>query len=92
VKNNCKAFCRIQFNSIIQIADSAAVGYPAPHGGNHRIYLQFDNEEEIKKVYEAFKTGGKVDSELQKTFFGALLAVLTNKFGVNWNIVYFFAK
>ncbi|MGW8824749.1 VOC family protein [Paenibacillus lautus] len=76
-------------NSIIQISDSAVVGYPVTHGGNHRIYLQFDNEEEIKTVYEAFKTGGKVDSELQKTFFGALLAVLTDKFGVNWNLVYF---
>lgn len=79
-------------NSLIQIADSATAGYPVAHGGNYRIYLQFDNEEEISKVYEAFKTDGKVDSELQKTFFGALLAVLTDKFGVNWNLVYSFAK
>jgi PhnB protein len=75
-------------DSIIQIADSAAVSYPVAPGGNHRIYLQFDNEEEIRKAYETFKVDGKVDSELQKAFFGALLAVLTDKFGVNWNLVY----
>lgn len=77
-------------NSTIQIADSAVAGYPVTHGGNHRIYLQFDNEEEVRKVYETLKVDGKVDSELQKTFFGALLAVLTDKFGVNWNLAYFF--
>jgi PhnB protein len=92
-KDNKATFAHFQFdNSTIQIADSAAAGYPVARGGNHRIYMQFDNEEEIKKVYEAFKVDGKVDSELQKAFFGALLAVLTDKFGVNWNLVYFFAK
>ncbi|MBB3130344.1 PhnB protein [Paenibacillus rhizosphaerae] len=93
-KNEDKAtFAHFQLDhSLIQFADSATAGYPVARGGNHRIYLQFDHEEEIKKVYEAFQTDGKVDSELQKTFFGAFLAVLTDKFGVNWNLVYSFAK
>lgn len=77
-------------DSLIQISDSA--GKPVAHGGNNRIYLQFDNEEEIRKVYGTFKADGEVDFELQQTFFAALVAALTDKFGVNWNLAYFLAK
>lgn len=84
-------FANLQLdNSLIIITEGGK--HSVTYGGNHRINLQIDNEEEIRKVYEAFKEDGNVDSELQRTFFGALAAAVTDKFGVNWNLVYFFAN
>jgi PhnB protein len=77
-------------NSVIQIAD--AQGKPIVRGGNNRIYLEFDSEEDIRKAYDIFKADGIVDSELQQAFFGALVTALTDKYGVNWNFVYFIKK
>lgn len=76
--------------SVLQIAD--AQGKPIVRGGNNRIYLQFDSEDEIKKAYEIFKVDSAVEAELQQTFFGAIVTALTDKYGVNWNFVYFFKK
>lgn len=76
--------------SVIQIAD--AEGKPIVRGGNNRIYLEFDSEDEIRKAYDIFKAEGIVDAELQQTFFGALVTALTDKYGVNWNFVYFIKK
>ncbi len=62
------------------------LGRQVAKGENVRIYLQFDSEDEIRKVYDVLKIDGKVDFELQQAFFGALLAVLTDKNGINWNL------
>ena len=82
---------RLQFEStFIQFGDS--MGKPVAKGENNRIYLQFDSEEEIRKVYDELKIDGTVNFELQKSPFAALYAVLTDKNSINWNLVCFTAN
>lgn len=76
--------------TLIHFADT--MGKPVAMGRNIRILLQFDSEDEIKKVYDELKIDGKVDFELQKAFFGALHATLTDKNGINWDLNCFAAR
>ncbi|MCL2427191.1 MAG: VOC family protein [Oscillospiraceae bacterium] len=55
-------------------------------GNNVCPTLGFDNEAEIRKVYNALKKGGDVYMELQKTFFGELFAMVEDKFGIIWQL------
>jgi len=53
-------------------------------GDNFSIALDFSSEGEMIRAYDALSTGGKVTMAPQDTFWGALFAMCTDKFGVNW--------
>ncbi|MDP4144018.1 MAG: glyoxalase/bleomycin resistance/extradiol dioxygenase family protein [Bacillota bacterium] len=59
-----------------------------PKGKDIHIVLEFDSEEEITKAYYALSKGGNVKFELQKTFWGALHAVVTDCHGNTWGLNY----
>lgn len=42
--------------------------------------------DEIKRLYHALSEGGVVGMELQKTFWSDLYGMVTDKFGITWNI------
>lgn len=54
---------------------------------NH-LLLELDSEEEINRVYQELSKEGTVGFELQKTFWGALHAVVTDKYGNTWGLNY----
>lgn len=56
--------------------------------GNDHILLELDSEEEINKIYEGLSNGGTVRYELQKTFWGAYHAVVTDVYGNIWGLNY----
>ena len=56
--------------------------------GNITLMLHMDSMEELKRVYEAFANGGDVGMELQKTFWGAYHAIVTDRFGTPWALNY----
>jgi PhnB protein len=56
--------------------------------GNIQLVLELDSEEEINRVYSALKENGSVNFELQKTFWGAYHAVVTDQFGTTWGLNY----
>lgn len=53
-------------------------------GDNFSIALDFDSEGELNRAYDALSTGGQVTMAPQDTFWGALFAMCTDKFGINW--------
>lgn len=59
-----------------------------PNMNNIHLVLEMDSEEEIKKIYEALAKEGSINFELQKTFWGAFHAVVTDKFGITWGLNY----
>jgi len=61
---------------------------PKLSGGNVTLVLQPDSMEETERVYERLRDGGAVKFPLQKAFWGAYHAVLTDKFGVGWALNY----
>lgn len=53
-----------------------------------QLVLELDSEEEINKVYSELSKSGSVGFELQKTFWGAFHAVVTDSYGVTWGLNY----
>ena len=60
--------------------------YPLKVGDNIAIMVEFENVYTAKKVFDALKEGGQISMELQETFWSKCFGVLTDKFGINWNI------
>ena len=61
-----------------------------PASGNVKIIMQFENEDEIRSVYDALKADGQVTVELQDTFFGALHGQVTDNMNhIGWVLNYF---
>lgn len=53
---------------------------------NCHLLLQLESEAEINRVYEDLKKDGNVQFELQKTFWGAYHAVVTDCYGNTWGL------
>ena len=57
-------------------------------GNNISISINTDSEEEAKKIFNGLSAGGTVTMPLEKTFWGALFGMFTDKFGINWMVNY----
>ncbi len=58
--------------------------HPVHVGNNFSMALDFNNEEDMTREYNALAAGGVVTMPLQDTFWGAKFGMCTDKFGVNW--------
>lgn len=56
--------------------------------GNVKLVLDMNSQDEIEKIYTELSNSGKVFFELQKTFWGAYHAVVTDKYEVTWELNY----
>lgn len=61
-----------------------SMGFKINFGNNVYINLQPDTKAETKRLFDALKEGGKIEMELQDTFWGAYYGSLTDKYGVQW--------
>jgi PhnB protein len=57
-------------------------------GNNIQLSVNTDTEEEANRVFNGLAEGGRVNMPLEKTFWGALFGMLTDKFGINWMVNY----
>jgi PhnB protein len=57
-------------------------------GNNIQLSINAETEEEGNKIFNALAEGGRVNMPLEKTFWGALFGMLTDKFGINWMVNY----
>jgi PhnB protein len=55
-------------------------------GNNIQLVLELESESEINKVYEVLSKDGQVKMELQDTFWNAKYAVVTDKYGITWEL------
>ena len=67
---------------------SPAFGPPCVTGSNFSISINANSEEEAKTLYEGLSQGGQINIALEKTFWGALFGMFTDKFGINWMVNY----
>lgn len=75
----------INDNCVIYLNDNLG---PKKEGNNIQLVLELDSKEEIDRVYAALSEKGAVQYELQKTFWGAYYAVLSDQFGILWGLNY----
>ncbi|GIP18960.1 VOC family protein [Paenibacillus montaniterrae] len=57
-------------------------------GNNITLAYVSDDAEELKAVYSKLKEGGRVDMELQETFWSKLYGQVTDRFGIQWQLNY----
>ena len=57
-------------------------------GNNIQLSLSTESEDEARKIFKGLSEGGSVKMPLEKTFWGALFGMLTDKFGINWMMSY----
>ena len=55
-------------------------------GTNIALTLGSDDACEIRRIYAALSEGGSVNMELGKTFFSELYGMITDKFGITWQL------
>jgi len=53
-------------------------------GDQVQLALNFTSEQEIDQVYQNLAKDGQVTLALEKTFWGAKFAMVTDKFGIRW--------
>lgn len=65
---------------------SEAFGKTTTPGDNFSISVNADSEEEATKLFNGLSAGGQVTMPLNKTFWGALFGMFTDKFGIRWMV------
>lgn len=72
---------RIMFSDVLP-------GMSFIQGNNISLTVISGNKEYITNVFEKLKDGGKVEMELQETFWSKCYGYLVDKFGIGWQLSY----
>lgn len=56
------------------------------YGLNMGLCVVSEDKEELTRLFNALKEGGKVDMPLEKTFWSELYGMVTDKFGIQWQV------
>lgn len=79
----------ISKETILMASDAnEAFGQTATAGTNFAVSINAENEDEAKKLFDGLSNGGKITMPLEKTFWGALFGMFTDKFGIHWMVNY----
>jgi PhnB protein len=55
-------------------------------GNNINLTVMSQDVEQVKSSFNRLKEGGTVQMELQETFFSKCYGVVTDQFGINWQL------
>ena len=59
---------------------------PYSVGNNISLVIMERDEEKLRKWFDKLKEGGEVHMELQETFWSKLYGMVTDKFGIGWQL------
>src|SRR5688500_3551110 len=65
-----------------------SMGQQLTVGNNFSISINADSQEEADRLFNGLSAGGKVELEMQKTFWGSYFGMFSDKFGIQWMISY----
>lgn len=63
-------------------------GMPFVAGNNISLTIVSTNLDQIKSIFNKLKEGGTVSMDLQETFWSKCYGMLTDKFGIQWQLSY----
>lgn len=75
---------RLTINGTTIMFSDTFPGTPYEVGNNISLTYVSSDMAEIKRLFQQLKEGGKVDMELQETFWSKCYGKLTDKFGIHW--------
>ncbi|NDL67242.1 VOC family protein [Anaerotalea alkaliphila] len=73
------------FGGIVMFSD-ALPGRDATIGDNISLVLTGTDEEALTRAFNNLKVGGKVEMDLQETFWSKVYGYLVDKYGVGWQV------
>ena len=85
---NLVAHTRLSISGSNVMFSDVCPGMPFVVGNNINLTINSKNIDEIKSFFNKLKEGGKVNMELQETFWSKCYGFLTDKFGVGWQFNY----
>jgi len=65
-----------------------SMGFKVNKGNNVYINLEPDSKEEAETLFKNLSKGGKIEMDLQDTFWGAYFGSFSDKYGINWMVNY----
>lgn len=71
---------------------SETFGQTVQRGTNVAISINTESEEEATRFFNGLSEGGQITMPLEKTFWGALFGMFTDRFGINWMVNYDYEK
>jgi PhnB protein len=71
--------------SNVMFADCPSA-FKSVKGNNIMLTVGSQDEYEIKRIFAALADGGKIEMPLVKTFFSELFGMVTDRFGIMWQI------
>ena len=64
-------------------------GTPYIVGNNMSPCLSLDDRDEINRIFNELADGGEINMPLSQTFFSEMYGMVTDPFGVIWQILYY---
>jgi len=65
---------------------------PLELGNNYSLSVNADSEDEANRIFNQLSAGGNVVMPMEKTFWGALFGMFSDKFGINWMVSYSYPR
>lgn len=77
-------------NSMVLMGSDSMPPYASPviQGGNMALNISPSSEDQARDLFKALSEGGVIEMPLEVTFWGALYASFTDRYGINWMINY----
>jgi PhnB protein len=76
--------CVLRLGTQVMMVSDVRPGEQIAPGGPVHISLDFDDEADMARKFEALAAGGKVTMPLADTFWGARFGMLTDAYGIQW--------
>ena len=71
----------------VMFSDAPPHGAPHVAGNNFCMSYTGKDFDRLHRIFDALSDGGTVIMPMQKTFFSELYGMVTDKFGITWNVM-----
>ena len=75
-------------DSVLMGSDGGSFGRPLQVGNNFSISAAAESREQADELYASLSEGGAVTAAMEEQFWGAYFGMCTDRFGINWMVVY----
>jgi PhnB protein len=76
----------LKSGSVVIMASDTLPSTPSIAGTNFRLSLQGQDAKSLTDIFNELSQGGEVEMPLAKQFWGDTFGMLTDKFGMHWQV------
>ena len=76
----------LKAEDIVLMASDGQPGVAVTVGDNITLSIILTDQAEQERIFNVLADGGKVDLALQDTFWGARFGIVTDRYGIHWQL------